>query len=226
MSVGVVIPYGGRDRYRARSLNYVIDYHRSSHRTPWIRVGRDSGADFNRSAAVNRAVAELPASVDLLIINDADSFVTPDQLREAVALAREAPGLVRAYTRYRRLSRAAADRCRSWQQILLADDSDIEWQQSPAYAHGVAAIQRACFEEAGGYDPKFTGWGYEDMAFELALDARWPDRRVPGDLHHHWHHAADDQSEAARRNAALYHNRYEPLRGNPAALLALRREDA
>lgn len=221
-SVSVIVPYGGSDPDRERALRLVLDFYYWNFPAWQVHVARQDAADsytFSRARAVNIGAAL--TSSHLLIVNDADSLCAPGQVLSAVRLALAEPGLVRAYTRYRRLSKAGTAVCDGYWDALRASDTMVEWQQEPAFAHGCAVIQRSCFEDVGGYDPKFTGWGYEDMALEAVTSAHWPDRRVPGDLVHLWHPAAwggpDD-----RRNSDLYYRLYEPVKGDRAGLLAAR----
>ena len=141
-----------------------------------------------------------------------------------LTMAAAEQGLVRAYTRYRRLSQTATAALATYKEALAATDEDVEWEQDVAYAHGCAVIRRDCFDKVGGYDPRFEGWGYEDCALEKITDALWSDRRVAGDLYHLWHPGGWNFADELR-NSKLYHERYERLAGNPEQLLAARFAD-
>ncbi len=222
MSTSVIVPYGGHDPDRAQALRHVLDFYRYEFPDWQVIVADQDSADsytFSRARAVNDGAAK--ADGDVLVIQDADSLCAPGNVAVAVAMARTEPGMVRAYTRYRRLSRPATGSFETYKQALACADADVEWQQDPAFAHGCAAIQRSCFEAVGGYDPKFTGWGYEDMALEAVCNAHWPDRRVVGDLVHLWHPAAWGGADD-RRNSDLYYRLYEPRKGDPVGLIAAR----
>jgi GT2 family glycosyltransferase len=53
---------------------------------------------------------------------------------------------------------------------------------------GAVVVSRAAFEEVGGYDERFVGWGWEDTSFAIALEKLCgPQTRVPGPLYHLWH---------------------------------------
>lgn len=218
-SVAVVIPYGGADSHRAAALQHILDYYRYEFADWTVRIGWDGGEPFSRARACNKGAAETTS--DILIINDADTLCPPENVRKAVELAAASSGLVRAYTRYRRLSQAATERCGTYKEALVSADADVEWQQEPAFAHGCAVTQRACWETVGGYDPRFEGWGYEDCAAELIFASLWDDRRIQGDLFHLWHPGGWNV-EDEHRNSKLYHERYERLRGSPESLLAAR----
>jgi hypothetical protein len=84
---------------------------------------------------------------------------------------------------------------------------------------GVTVLPRALWERAP-LDPRFRGWGQEDMSWELALTTlAGPCWRGRADLWHLWHPPQDRMtcmwgSPAGRE---LY-GRYQNAAGNPAAM--------
>ncbi len=206
MSVAILIPYGGSDPYRETalaSIRAIIEPH-------WRRiVCLDHWEPFSRARAINKG-ARIAGDVDILVCNDADSAVPPAQIREAIRLAEEAPGIVYAFTTYTRLD----------------EHNEIDVRFEYAGSQGCIALRRECFEQAGGYDPRFEAWGYEDLAFGQVCEAFWPARRVEGNLYHLWHPPRDqrpaDQEQIAA-NLALY-ERYAAAAGDADALMAIRRE--
>lgn len=137
---------------------------------------------------------------DPLVFNDADTICPPAQMFRAIELAEEAPGLVFAYDLYCRLTREMTERVRD--APVTADGFDGEWgrmrHEGPPILNsgsmGCVAISRACFEEVGGFDESYVGWGYEDLDFATRCNALWPNRRVTGPVFHLWHgdRRADD----------------------------------
>lgn len=77
---------------------------------------------------------------------------------------------------------------------------------------GSVAITRAAYEQIGGFDESFVGWGGEDNEFwERAQTLRvWPYAYLP--IVHLWH--AQQAGKYVRDNPAL--NRYQALAGIPA----------
>lgn len=137
-------------------------------------------------------------------------------------------GQVKAYTRYRRLGEDASRAASSYRDVLAAPDDQIVWEMEVGHAHGAVACHLDDFVNVGGYDPAFVGWGYEDLAFDLAFESIvGPTARVPGDLIHIWHQphetAAEDDPYHLQ-NMARYYDRYVPAAGDPDALRALRFE--
>lgn len=136
------------------------------------RLATYAGVPWSRARAINGALdAMRHMPPEVVILNDADSYVSRSALVQAVEMARQSWGLVRAFSRY----------------VRLGPDGSEQWEQENAQSHGVAAIRYDCLTEVGGYDPAFEGWGYEDLALNLLLESRWESRRVEGTLYHLWH---------------------------------------
>jgi predicted glycosyltransferase involved in capsule biosynthesis len=88
-------------------------------------------------------------------------------------------------------------------------------------------IRRDSFLRIKGYDPRFRGWGFEDVAFnDIAQTVLGPTTRVEGDLFHLWHpvdKTNDTTNPNYQSNLALCH-RYIAAKGNVDAMMALRSE--
>ncbi len=220
MSVMVLVPTGGDDPHRARALHLLLDYYLDFFDFDVVMVG---GADVDKGGALNRAVRHLPVEVDVLVLNDGDSLVAPHQLAQAVRLATLEPGLVFAYSRYRRIDQATSEQVRTAVDLFGLPDEAVEWEKLQSGSHGCVAIRRDCWQRVGGLDPAFGMAGYEDLAFNTVCEAFWPSRRVAGDLYHLWHPRgwdADPEREAA--NLARYREQYLAHWGDREALLEVR----
>jgi hypothetical protein len=68
---------------------------------------------------------------------------------------------------------------------------------------GVQAIPRALWDAVAGFDERFIGWGYEDLAFMAACGAMGGGLdRVEGDIVHLWHPRVRAQREEQPHHAA------------------------
>ena len=208
MSVAVLIPYHPAPA-RDPLCWLVLDYYQHAHPDWPVTVARNLERPFSKAKAVNDAVRSLPPDVDVLVLNDADSICPPEQVREAVRLATEAPGLVFAFSFYHRLGKRETERAGSWQDVL---DGTPEWTMMGSGSHGCVAVQRDCFTAVGGLCEAFTGWGYEDLEFNARIETLWPSRRVDGHLFHLFHgdRRSDDSplsesEDTVRANLALFH---------------------
>lgn len=148
---------------------------------------------------------------DMLVFNDADTICPPAQIREAVRLAGERPGLVFAYDLYVRVGERGSRAYLAGGGPIEGCGSDQEIFNSGSM--GCVAISRACFEQVGGFDESYQGWGYEDLDFAQRCGALWPNRRVSGPVYHLWHgdRRADDSpldSDAAQVQANMERFRF------------------
>lgn len=178
-----------------------------------VHTADDGGEPFSRAASINLAVEEHPA--DVYVVADADVLVPADQVRAAVELAQSAPGIVLAYDRYAYLSaggtRYVLDGYRGdWEPFVMFT---LGWTVSSCLA-----VSHETWETVGGFDPRFRGWGMEDVAFDIACRTlAGPTRRVPGSCWHLWH---PTEPERPSENVDLL-RQYEAADGNPDALRAL-----
>lgn len=182
MSVAVIIPFCSDEplRLRARAL---VEAHLGYTVPSW---GLLSGGEqpFSRGLEINRLARE--ADADVLLLHDADTLTRVEQMAAAVVMAREAPGLVYAYTAYCRLTRRATEAL-ELTRPHGAFRGPFERVIENAPSHSCLALQRDCFDELGGYDQSYTGWGYEDCELTARSRRLWEPRRVPGMLVHLWH---------------------------------------
>lgn len=167
--------------------------------------GYDVHVPFSKTAAVNNAA--LRAHGDVLVIIDADAYLTGDQVLTAAALVREHkkrhPTWVIPYRRLYRLNHDATG------LVLGSDPADpvrfsspppgkaIETDDTyggnrPDRGHWFGAmcmvVSARGFWSVAGMDERFAGWGGEDVAFMLALDTlHGPHKTIPGDILHLHH---------------------------------------
>jgi hypothetical protein len=219
VSVAVIIPYGGvYDEWRHRNLQFVVDFYRDTLPDVPRYIATMEGMPFNKAAAVTNAVFDQARYADTIILADADSLVYPSSLIRSLGRVIDGEPYVRPFDVYRRLDNIQTAHMATWRQALYA--SIHEWEMDGSDSHGCVVMQRRVFEQAGGYDPAFEGWGYEDLAFDVVVDALGHTMgREPGPLYHLYHPPAEE-SEA---NRARYHL-YESRRGDLPGLLQLRED--
>lgn len=186
MSVSCIIPFRSDDPIReelfeitlGRIMTYFPDWE--------IFIGDNEG-EFSRSKARNSGASF--AQGDTLVFCDADTIWNPDYLLAAEILADN--GWALPYTMYYNLTEDATE------AILRCDTFDLLMEPEPEeYEHaldyvisGTVVVPRKAFEEVGGYDERFIGWGYEDDAFATALTSLYgpPERVDGGFVCHLWH---------------------------------------
>lgn len=161
--------------------------------------GHHDDGPFNRSAALN-AAAVAAGDWDVAIVNDADCLVPADQLHTAAAQAFASARLVLAFDTYHYLSRLGTERvlngCRHFEACT-------EW--SDQIGNSPVAVPRALWDRVGGFDERFIGWGYEDVAFVEACGGA---DRIAGPLFHQWHEPGEREAQPhflANRSVLVEH---------------------
>ncbi len=131
-----------------------------------IIEGHDDGPElFNRSKAMNRAYAATPEYVDVMVIIDADVLIDPDAVRAAALEADRTGAMVIPFTSWNGLTETGTA------QIIDGFAGDWKPLTRSRYYDSVSAcvaMPRRLWETVGGFDERFSGWGLEDSAFELA----------------------------------------------------------
>lgn len=139
---------------------------------------------FNRSAGVNLA-ARLAGDWDTALVIDADVIVDLHNVEQGIVLAEHTGRQVFPFRDYRALNNAGALKVMEgfkggWMPYVKQTFRD---NRSACFA-----IPRTCWDRIGGFDERFVGWGYEDVAFSYATSAAAGNYlRLSGDLWHLWH---------------------------------------
>lgn len=198
-SVAVVVPRrpdGGR-----RDLLWAFC------RPQWEQFGwpiiesEDLSGPFNRSAAINAGVARSDAEVILVV--DGDVVIEAGQVVAAVERAADSGRLVLAYSEYVALTERFTDR------VIAGFDGD--WRpgcefRMHRHVSSVLALPRHLFDRVGGFDERFVGWGWDDVAFHAACKAAAGVERVPGTVWHLCHPPAveNDPNGGSYRSTPAY----------------------
>lgn len=157
-----------------------------------VTVVDDGGEPFARGASLNLAFAT-NEDVDVIVACDADILVPHAALSQSVELAVEAPGLVQPFDVLEYLN---AEGRVQWR-----------WNVSPhsPLLGGCNVVSRATWEQSGGWDDRFRGWGCEDIAFAHACEQVAPLRRLTATATHLYHPKGGDYAAEGTiaRNGAL-----------------------
>ena len=228
MSVAVIIPWRAReggDPIRLHNLDRVVEHWQGyGCETIVSSDGRTGDAQFNRSAAYNRATMrglETATTAEMLIFAEADLIVGYHQIDRALRLA-EDPGMVVPFSWFMALSEADSVRVRAYE----ADPTDCDAAPVKGHRGSIGAINvmsRRTLDLVGGYDEKFEGAWYDDDAMKIAFDvAAGPTRWVEGSAFHLYHRSggtgqhltpADRAATAAnRRRLSEYRRARTPER--------------
>jgi len=163
--------------------------------------GHHDVGPFNRSAAVNRA-AELAGDWDVGVVIDSDIVLSISQAEAAIEMAAMTGKVTWGHRRWRGVREDATKRIiddRHNRAVDLPAELDrdaldlIVERTNPLSWSCFIAMPRAVFDEMGGFDERFMGWGWEDMAFQSVVAGLYGYERIEGDVVHLWHPRSEER---------------------------------
>lgn len=213
--ISIIIPFrGSHDIQRARNILWLTQYWRQALPGAEVIIGKDPVLDqpFSKSLAVNNGVAK--AKGDVLVIVDADGYISADSVLHCADEIRDARKRGQKlwfvpYRKFFRLTEIAS------QRLLLSDpEKPFEFPDplpqefilsdtDPTVGHWYGAMIQICpreaFDTVGGWDERFRGWGNEDHAAMRAMDTLYGlHKTLPGHVLHVWHPQIGPQGEQAQ----------------------------
>jgi hypothetical protein len=169
-------------------------------RARWERIGWPvveghhdpaDGELFNLSAARNAAAAAADEAIgrwDVLLVVDADVILERESQATNAALKAIATGrLTFAHDFRSELSEVGTAALLAGEQLEQAMARSVE-RRNPNSNSSALAVPRPLWDDVRGFDERFVGWGWEDLAFRASCSAAAGGyERVPGDVVHLWH---------------------------------------
>lgn len=202
--ISVLIPWRSSEPERVRAWEFL--------RPLWEQLDvqlcvADDGltGPFSVARAINRA--RRMASGDMLVLYGAD-HIPPDKARlDWIADRLQAHPWTAVYGSVRIFNPHGTDLIiHGW------DPADcFGWTHTTiAMCTGILAMRTSVFDDVGGMDERFRGWGAEDSALRFVLRHLHPDGNDTGEgeLWSLFHHEAP-RDYLTNRNASMVHNGYE-----------------
>lgn len=217
-AVSVLIPYTSTDEARARARTYVLGWY-ARHHPGWEIIEGTCGGEWSKGAALADAAAR--AAHDIFVLADADSIVPAATLADAVARVAVGAAWVMPHRKVFRLSETHTNRVYGG-----ADPAPRDTCRAPyvgVTGGGITVLSRQTWDTVGGVDPRFCGWGGEDIAFGWALETLCgPGVHLAAPLFHLWH-TQEFQGQHRRGSAEseALAGRYRDARNQPDAMRAL-----
>jgi glycosyltransferase involved in cell wall biosynthesis len=207
--ISILVPFRPDNAYREAVWDWLRAYWEHELPDAEIIIGhdhesREGNRPFSKTAAVNNAFRR--SHGDIIVILDADAYLDGSVIKHCAQRLRQARSQhVRTwfvpYRHMYRLTREATERVLEscpddpYRFPSPPDPGDIDGTQGsygPGQAHKYGAMimimPREAFEEVGCMDPRFRGWGGEDVSFLRALDTLWGrHKNTHNDVLHLWH---------------------------------------
>jgi len=205
--ISIIIPFRAPSvpDERVRNIEWLKQYWRTHLPSAEVIIGEDPDTHraFSKSVAVNAGVAK--SKGDVLVIVDADGYLTAESVRHCAAEIRTARKLGHRlwFVPYRNFYRLSND---ATKRLLRSDihephvfpnelDSrdylnldDANHKIAHRYGALIQIVPREAHTIVGGWDERFRGWGGEDVAAMKAADTLFtPHKTLPGRVFHLWH---------------------------------------
>ncbi|MEF2965956.1 galactosyltransferase-related protein [Paenibacillus sp. M1] len=222
--ISVLIPYKPDQGPRDKAFGYVKRFYETYMPAAQLCIGEVDGEPFSRSQAINRAAAKAKGSV--FVVVDNDIIYDPALLLRSIELLNEHQWVI-PFTTIHRLSKGYSERLvlTGSGQWPLPEKPDTKTAGATYFVGGMNVLLRSSFEQVGGYDERFRGWGGEDEAFAYALDTLiGKHRRLEGELIHFWHPFVGPGGNPHYDDNYLLYRRYKNALSDPAAMLRLIQE--
>lgn len=210
MRVVILVPRRADNGHRDRLWQFARTWWENDHPDWEIIEGHHDFGPFNRSAAINRAATE-GGQWDVAIIIDSDILADPEATRSAVTLAYATNQMVLGYNERIHLTQVGTERVMSGFRGSWESPGMIANRLTDACS-SLVVVSRKLWDEVGGFDEQFVGWGWEDVAFRIACETLGdgPMQKIGARIWHLYHRPSHENNareatyQANRRRADLY----------------------
>lgn len=216
MTTAVLIPFVSEDKDRQAAFKAICNWWRDNF---GFQVIKGTAEPYTKGAALNDAFARCNA--DILCIADSDCILQePLRIKEIVVdIERGQFEWAVPHGRVHRLTEKATN------DFYLNGECDITDVHFPPYqgckGGGLVILSRKAWETVGGIEPRFSGWGGEDVAFGFALELLVGKPHVGnGRLIHLWHEEQGPKRPMSEISLKLV-GLYQEARYSPAKMRAL-----
>jgi len=224
--------------HRARLWSWLQQYWKYELPDAEVVVSDSTSTIFSKTEAINKAFRK--SSGRIVCILDADAYMDGEILLNAARnienfTKRGFPLWYVPYRRLYRMTQLTTERILSSSPkvptriVAPPNPVDVEHVGTAAYGHHYGAMcqlmHREAFTLIGGMDPRFQGWGSEDVCFVRALNTLYaPYKTVDASIWHMWHPTQRSGTARLWENQkdpwgqASLNKRYANAVGNPAAM--------
>jgi GT2 family glycosyltransferase len=197
--ISLLVPFRADDEGRQRNWDWLRAYWETLLPEAEIIIGRDPKwrLPFSKTYAVNHAAKR--AHGKYFVILDADAYLDVEAIRLAVARMKKAERNGHRlwfvpYRRLWRLTRETTEELLEGPPVVPRHYCRDEVGDFKGSLHGrrfgamCQVMPRDAYFAAGGMDPRFRGWGGEDVSFVRAVDTMWGRHKTLDYDIYHLHH--------------------------------------
>lgn len=188
MGARFLVPWRADGGHRERLWDHCAQHW--SQALPEIPIVQGSSPEgpFNRSAAINQAAE---GAWDVGVVLDADVFCEASQVRAAVRRTSETGRVTLAFDRFIGLNPLMT---RKVLEGFKGDPKRGARFISDIHESSIVCIPRKLWDEVGGFDERFIGWGQEDVAFIQAARVLGGEiGRIKGPVFHLFHQKSPER---------------------------------
>ena len=182
----IIIPWrDAGEPWRSKHFHFLLDHYSKDFN---IIIG-DSEGEFNRSAARNNGVLNSTSEVSVII--DADNFIPIHQIKNAIVLASNKKILVKPFSSFGYLTEESTNLFYECFDDLYTDfyAKHMEPPQED-FTGGAYVMRKSLWQDLGGMDEGFIGWGAEDDAFHLLCKENNIKIKYVNGIDYHLYHPA------------------------------------
>lgn len=203
--ISILVPWRSKEPDRIRAWDHIRPLWEQADVQLCVADDGETYGPFSVAKAINRARRE--ATGDMLALYGADHLPPPPDKLDWIAERLNAHPWTAIYASVRIFDLEGTDLiCRGADPATCLDHTAT----TIAMCTGILAMRADVFDDIGGMDERFCGWGAEDSAFRLALRTLHPDGNDvgEGEVWSLWHPEAP-RDFLTNRNAGMVHNGYE-----------------
>ena len=182
----IIIPWRDTgEPWRRQHFDFLLDHYSKDFN---IVIG-DSDGEFNRSAARNNGVSNSTSEVSVII--DADNFIPIHQIKNAIVLASNKKILVKPFSSFGYLTEESTNLFYECFDDLYTEFSAKHMEPPQEdFTGGAYVMRKSLWQDLGGMDEGFIGWGAEDDAFHLLCKEKNIKIKYIDGIDYHLYHPA------------------------------------
>jgi Glycosyl transferase family 2/N-terminal domain of galactosyltransferase len=211
--ISLLVPFTSDDGLRELSWRWLQEYWLSALPGAEICTAASLDTPFCKTKAVNEAFRH--STGDVIVILDADAYLDASSILKCAHMIRANRRL--SFVPYRRLYRltpaytARIIAASPVAPVILPTDPPPpgEWvdEGGSSAGHWFGALcqilPREAFVKVGGMDPRFAGWGGEDVSFMRSVDTlHGRHKSLDAPAYHLWHPTTSARSAGGERQWA------------------------